>query len=188
MKKLLLALFLIILTAKAGFCDDFDYQKIYRDLAMPNFAYLHNIDPDQYFECQGYTWSPYPLFRLNSTLYFKDITIDPGYYNLTPREHGGKWFILFKESGLIKYIVPVYKKDFVPEYFYEENLPKAKLTFGQKTQVKTLDFIGKHFASAKRKPIPQTFLETTDLDNNFISIVVYFKEFRYYTILRTVKM
>lgn len=173
---------------KPAFCDDFDYQKTYRDLEMANFAYMHNIDPDQYFECKGFTWSPYPLFRLNSPLFFKNITIEPGYYNLTPREHDGKWFILFKESGLVKYIVPVYKKDFVPEFFYEENLPQPKLTFGQKFQIKSFDLIGKWCPAARRTPIPQTYLETADLDNNFISIVVYYKEFKYYTILRTVKM
>lgn len=188
MKRFLLAIFLILLTVKAGFCEDYEYQQTYRALEMPNFSYIHNIDPDQYFECKGFTWSPYPLFRLNSPLFFKNITIDPGYYNLTPREHDGKWYILFKESGLIRYIVPVYKKDFVPEYFYDENLPKAKLNFSQKVQIHTLDFVGKYIPSAKRKPMPQTYLEITDLDNNFISIVVYYKEFRYYMILRTVKM
>jgi len=188
MKKFILAIFLIILTAKACFCADFDYQKVYRELESPDFSYMHNVDPKQYYECKGFTWSPYPLFRLNSPLYFKKISIEPGYYNLTPREHKGKDYILFKESGLVKYIIPVYKKGFVPEFFYDENLPQAKLTFGQSFQIKSLDFIGKHFPSAKRKPAPQTFLEVTDLDNNFISIVVYFKEFRYYLILRTVRM
>lgn len=188
MRKLFYILFAIILSTQTGFCVDFDYQKVYRELEMPNFSYLHNIDPDQYFECKGYTWSPYPLLRLNSPLFFKNITIEPGYYNLTPRENKGKTYILFKESGLVRYIIPVYKKEFVPEYFYEENLPAAKLTFGQKLQVKGSDFIGKYVPSAKRKPIPQTYLETTDLDNNFVSLVIYYKEFSYYTILRTVKM
>lgn len=188
MKRFILTVFLVFFCAKAGFCADFDYQKVYRELEGANFSYLHNIDPDQYFECKGYTWSPYPLFRLNSPLYFKNISIEPGYYNLTPRENQGRTYILFKQLGLVKYIIPVYKKDFVPEYFYEENLPKAKLTFGQKFQVKGLDLIGKFVPSAQRKPIPQTYLEVMDLDNNFVSIVVYFKEFRYYLILRTVQM
>ena len=188
MKKFIWIIFLIILTTKAGFCADFDYQKVYRDTEVPNFSYLHNVDPNQYYECKGFSWSPYPLFRLNSPLFFKTISIEPGYYSLTPREHKGKDYILFKEAGFVKYIVPVYKKDFVPEFFYEENLPQPKLSFGQKFQIYSLDFIGRYVPSAKRKPAPQTFLELTDLDNNFISIVVYFKEFRYYMILRTVRM
>lgn len=188
MRRFTIVLFLIFISAKMGLCTDFDYQKVYRELDMPDFKYVHNMDPGQYFDCKGFTWSPYPLFRLNSPLFFKDITIEPGYYNLTPREHDGKNYMLFKESGLVKYIVPVYKKDFVPEFFYEEHLPKAKLTFGQKFQVKSNDLIGKISPAAKRKPIPKTYLEVTDLDNNFTSIVVYFKEFRYYLIVRTVKM
>lgn len=188
MKKFFLGLLLILLGAHVGFCADFDYQKVYRDLQMPDFKYVHGIDPEQYAECKGFTWSPYPLFRLNSPLFFKNITVEPGYYNLTPREQNGKIYMLFKESGLVKYIIPVYKKDFVPEFFYEENLPKAKLTFGQKFQLVMYDCIGKISPAAKRKPMPQTYLEVTDLDNNFISIVVYWKEFRYYLIMRTVKM
>jgi len=188
MKKFIWTIFLILLTAKAGFCTDFDYQKVYRELEVPNFSYIHNVDPKQYYECKGFSWSPYPLFRLNSPLFFKTISIEPGYYNLTPREHNGKDYMLFKEAGFVKYILPVYKKEIVPEFFYEENLPKPKLTFGQKFQIYSLDFIGKHFPSAKRTPAPKTFLEVMDLDNNFVSIVVYFKEFRYYMILRTVRM
>lgn len=188
MKKIILTLFLFLLSAKVSLCADFDYQKVYRELELPDFSYQHNVDPHQYYECKGFTWSPYPLLRLNSPLFFKTISITPGYYNLTPREHKGRYYILFKEAGYVKYIVPVYKKEFVPEFFYEENLPKPKLTFGQKVQIYTLDFVGKHFPSAKRTPAPQTFLEMYDLDNNFVSVVVYYKEFRYYMILRTVQL
>ena len=176
------------MTANAVFSKDFDYERVYRELEVPTFSYMHNIDPEQYFECQGYTWSPYPLFRLNTPLYFKSITIQPGYYNLTPREYKGNQYLLFKEAGIVRHIIPVYDKNFVPEYFYAENLPKAKLSISQNVQIKTLDFVGKYFPSAKRKPIPQTYLEVSDLDNNFLSIVVYYKEFRYYTILRTIKL
>jgi len=192
MRRIFLALLFIIVAVKtgccAGVCADFDYQQTYRELALPTFSYIHNIDPGQYYDCKDTTWSPYPLFRLNSVLYFKTIAIQPGYYNLTPREHKGNWFVLFKEAGFVKYIIPVYNRDFVPEYFYEENLPKPKLTAGQKFQLGMYDWIGKHFKSAKRKPAAQTYLEVTDLDNNFISIVVYYNEFRYHMILRTIQL
>lgn len=188
MKKIIFTILIIFLSLNKSFAQDFDYMQIYRDLEVPNFSFVHNIDPGQYYEMKGMTWSPYPLFRLNSPLHFKSITIPPGYYNLTPREHKGSYYILFKESGLVRFIIPVYEKDFVPEYFYEEHLPKPKLSFTQKVQIKTLDFIGKVFPSAKRKPIPQSYLEVTDLDNNFVSIVIYYKEFKYSTIFRTVKL
>lgn len=188
MKNFILILFLIIFNIKAGFCTEFDYQKTYREMEPADFSYVHNIDPGQYYDCKGFAWTPYPLLRLNSPLFFKNITIEPGYYNLTPKEHKGKLYMLFKESGLVRHIIPVYKKDFVPEYFYEENLPQPKLTFGQKVTEGIYDFVGKHFKSAKRTPAPKSFLEISDFDNNFVSIIVYYKEFKYYMILRTTRL
>lgn len=187
MKKILL-IAVLLLSLNPSFSSEIDYQRIYRELDVPMFSYVHNIDPGQYYDCKDNTWSPYPLFRLNSPLFFKSITIEPGYYQLTPREYKGSHYVLFKESGLVKYIIPVYNKDFVPEYFYESHLPQPKLTFSQKVHLNTLNFVGKHFKSAKRKPMPQSYLEVTDLDNNFVSVVVYFGDFRYYMILRTVKL
>lgn len=187
MKKFIIT-FLILLISSAGFCAEFDYQKTYREMEPADFSYVHNIDPDQYYDCKNYSWTPYPLLRLNSPVYFKNIVIEPGYYNLTPRENKGKLYMLFKESGLVRYIIPIYKKDFVSEYFYEENLPQPKLTTGQKIMEGIYTFVGKHFKSAKRTPAPKSFLEITDLDNNFVSIVVYYKEFKYYMILRTTRL
>lgn len=192
MKRFLLTTILIILALTSagskGFCGGIDYQRVYRELEMPTFSYVHNIDPDQYYDCKGFSWSPYPLFRLNSALFFKNITIAPGYYSLTPREYEGNWYILFKESGLVKYIVPVFNKDFVPEYFYETHLPKPRLTFGQKVKQNIFNFIGKHAKQSSKKQFPQSYLEVTDLDNNFVVIVIYYKEFKYSIIMRTVKM
>lgn len=187
MKKIIFCIVLFFIS-NAVLASEVDYQNIYRNLEMTDFSYIHDMDPGQYYDCKDFSWSPYPLFRLNVSLFFKSITIQPGYYHLTPREYKGKDYVLFKESGLVKYIVPAYKKDFVPEYFYEMNLPKQKLTITQKIHLNTLSGIGKVFPSAKRKPMPQSYLEVSDLDNNFISVVVYYKEFRYYLILRTVKL
>ena len=86
--------------------------------------------------------SLYPLFRLMSPLYFKNVTVEPGYYLLTPREHKGNWYILFKEGGKVKYIIPVYDKKIVPMNFYKENLPQVKMTPTQSIHVKLLDFVG----------------------------------------------
>ena len=121
-------------------------------------------------------------------LYFKDIEIEPGYYLLTPREHKGDWYMLFKEAGKIKYIVPVYEREIVPVTFYDDNLPQPKLAPTQKMHLKMLEFMGKHFDSAKRKPTPKTYLEVTDLDNNFVSLVIYWGDYRYYTIFRTIRL
>ena len=128
-----------------------DYEQIYRELEKPDFSYVHNIDPGEMYDIQHTSWSPYPLFRLTSPLYFKDITIEPGYYLLTPRQHKGNWYILFKEQGQVKYIIPAYNREIVPMGFYDENLPKQKLTPSQKFQIKFFDFVGKYVRSSWKK-------------------------------------
>jgi len=168
--------------------DNIDIEKMYRDMPVPDFKYIHNIDPDEYQDTMYSTWSPYPLFRLTAPLFFKSVAIQPGYYLLTPREHEGKWYILFKEAGKVKYIVPCYKKEMVPMNFYKNNLPQIKMTTPQKIREKALQFVGKHFDSSKRKPIPDTYLDATDLDNNFISLIVYWGNYRYYFVLRSIQL
>ena len=81
-----------------GVYADAEHEQIYRELELPDFSYIHDIDPGEMYDMQHTSWSPYPLFRLTSPLYFKNITIEPGYYLLTPREHEGSWYILF--SGI----------------------------------------------------------------------------------------
>lgn len=188
MKKGLIALFLIFAFAKAAFCYETDYRSIYMNLEVPTFSYMHGIDPGQYYDNKDATYSVYPLFRLSSPLYFKTITVMPGYYAITPRTHKGQDYILFKSNGAVKYIIPAYKKELVPEGFYESHLPKPKLKWTQRMTKNCYAFIGKHFKSAKRKPQVQAYLEVNDLDNSFISIIVYFGNYRYYTIFRTVQM
>lgn len=170
------------------YVDDTDVEEMYRKMPVPTHRYVHNIDPGEYQDTMYTTWSPYPLFRLTAPLFFKSITIQPGYYLLTPREHEGKWYILFKEAGRIKYIIPCYKREMVPYGFYENNLPKVKLTRPQKIREEALKWVGKHKNSSKRKPIPDTFLDANDLDNNFISLIVYWGNYRYYFVLRSIQL
>lgn len=188
MKKLFLILCLIFFGASGIAYAETDYEQIYRELEPADFSYVHNIDPGEIQDTQNSSWSPYPLFRLTSPLFFKNTTIEPGYYLLTPREHKGNWYILFKEAGQVKYIIPVYNKEMVPMGFYDENLPKAKLTPSQKFHIKFYDFVGKYVKSSQRKPAPNTFLEATDLEDNFLSLIVYWGNYRYYMILRTIKL
>jgi hypothetical protein len=170
------------------YTDDIDVEQMYRDMPVPEFRYVHNIDPDEYQDTMNSTWSPYPLFRLTAPLFFKTVKIDPGYYLLTPREHDGAWYILFKEAGKVKYIVPCYKKEMVPMDFYKNNLPQVKLTKTQLIRETALKFVGKNVKSSKRQPIPDTYLEASDLDNNFISIIIYWGNYRYYFVLRTIQL
>lgn len=187
MRYFLLLITLISITLPS-IAETVDYEQIYRDLEVPKVKYIHDIDPGEYYDTKDSTWSPYPLFRLTSPLYFKDITIEPGYYLLTPREYKGDWYMLFKEAGKVRYIVPVYDREIVPATFYDDTLPQPKLAPTQKMHLKMLEFVGKHFSSSMRKPTPQTYLEVTDLDNNFVSMVIYWGDYRYYTIFRTIRL
>ncbi len=188
MRKILFVTLILLFAGSVFAKENTDYEQIYRDLEPVDFSYVHNIDPGEMFDTQNTSWSPYPLFRLTAPLFFKNTMIEPGYYLLTPREHKGNWYILFKEQGKVKYIVPAYKREIVPMGFYDENLPKPKLTPSQKFHIKFFDFVGKHVGSSQRKPAPQTFLEATDLENNFISLIVYWGNYRYYMILRTIQL
>jgi len=164
-----------------------NYSQIYNDLEPADFSYLHNIDPDQFYDTKDTTWSTYPLLRLISPIYFKNITIEPGYYLLTPREHNGKWYMLFKQNGIVMHIIPAYERDYTPEMFYDEHIPKPKLTPSQKIHMGFLDFIGK-MDSTKRKAPVQTYLEVNDLENYFVSIIIYYGPHKYSTIFRTIKL
>jgi len=174
--------------AGASFAYEDDYQQIYFDMPIPSFSYVHGIDPGQYYDNKSAAYSVYPLFRLGTPLFFKSIAIMPGYYALTPRNYKGDDYLLFKDCGFVKYIIPVYKKELVPEGFYESHLPQPRLSLRQKMSKNFYAFLGKHFKSAKKTPQVKSYLEVNDLDNKFVSIVVYFGNYRYYTIFRTVQL
>lgn len=164
-----------------------DYVKIYNDLKPADFSYVHGIDPEEYYDIKDTTWAPYPLLRLNSYIYFKDIAIEPGYYLITPREHKGNWYILFKQNGKVAYIIPVYDKGFVSEMFYETHIPKPKLTPSQKVHMGFLSFLGK-FSSTKRRDPVKSYMEINDLENYFVSIIIYYGPKKYSTIFRTIRL
>ena len=164
-----------------------DYARIYNELEPADYSYLHDIDPDQYYDTKDTAWSIYPLLRLNSDIYFKNSTIEPGYYLLTPREHDGKWYMLFKQNGVVKHIIPVYERDITPETFYEKHIPKPKYTPSQKVHMGILKTIGKAKSSKRKEPV-KSYLEVNDLDNYFISIIIYYGNHKYSTIFRTIRL
>ena len=164
-----------------------NYSDIYNSLEPADFSYLHNIDPDQYYDTKDATWSIYPLLRLNSPIYFKNQTIEPGYYLLTPREHKGKWYMLFKQNGTVVHIIPVYDRDYTPETFYDQHIPKPKLTKSQKIHMGILNVVGKTKSSKRKEPV-KSFLEVNDLDNYFVSLIVYYGGHKYSTIFRTIRL
>ena len=164
-----------------------DYEQAYRDMQVPDFSYIHGVDPDQYYDMKSTTWSPYPLLRLNSPLYFKTITINPGYYLLTPRKYKDNWYILFKEAGVVKYTIPVFDKSFTPATYYRDNLPEHDMSRSARWQLKFLHAWGKYVRSSRRKPEIKCNVELTDLDNNFLLIDLYYGAHKYSTIFRIEK-
>lgn len=188
MKRIVLILCLIIFTGCKAFCAETDYRQIYMDLQVPTFSYVHGIDPGQYYDYKDRAYTPYPLFRLVSPVYFKTIAIPAGYYQLTPVMYKGDPYVLFKENGIVKYTLPAYKREFVPVGFYESHLPQPKLNWHQRMSKNWYHFLGKHFKRAQRKPAPKCYLEANDLDNHFVSLIVYYGDYRYYLILRTTQM
>jgi hypothetical protein len=164
-----------------------NYAEIYNNLEPATHSYLHGIDPDEFYDVKDATWSIYPLLRLNSPIYFKNITVEPGYYLLTPREHKGKWYMLFKQNGKVVHIIPVYDRDYTPERFYDEHIPKPKLTKTQKIHMGILSAVGKTKSSKRQEPV-KSFLEVNDLDNYFIDIIIYYGGHKYSTIFRTIRL
>lgn len=164
-----------------------NYAEIYNNLEPADFSYLHNIDPDQYYDTKDATWSIYPLLRLNSAIYFKNQTIEPGYYLLTPREHKGKWYMLFKQNGVVMHIIPVYDRDYTPELFYDQHIPKPKLKPSQKIHMGILNTVGKVKSSKRKEPV-KSYLEVNDLENYFVSLIVYYGGHKYSTIFRTIRL
>lgn len=164
-----------------------DYASIYNNLEPAKHSYLHGIDPDEYYDEKDATWSVYPLLRLNSPIYFKNITIEPGYYLLTPREEKGKWYMLFKQNGKVVHIIPVYERDYTPEKFYDKHIPKPKLTKSQKIHMGVLKVVGKVKSSKRKEPV-KSYLEVNDLDNYFLNIIIYYGNHKYATIYRTIRL
>ena len=99
MKKLVI-IFSILILGLAVQAEPTDYEQIYRDMPVPDFSYVHDVDPGEYYDTERSTWSPYPLLRLTAPLYFKTISIAPGYYLLTPRQQDGNWYYLDNSGAM----------------------------------------------------------------------------------------
>ena len=164
-----------------------NYASIYNSLEPAKHSYIHGIDPDEFYDEKDATWSVYPLLRLNSPIYFKNITIEPGYYLLTPREHEGKWFVLFKQNGKIAHIIPAYERGYTPEGFYDKHIPKPKLTKSQKIHMGVLNAVGKVKSSKRKEPV-KNYLEVNDLDNYFLNIIIYYGDHKYSMIFRSIRL
>ena len=178
MKKIVVWLiFILFLNILPTFADD-DLDALY-EAAEPFSSKLYNdIDPFEDEDSIKYAWSPYPLFRTSAYLYFKDFKIEPGYYILTPRTLQGKDYVLFKQSGKVKFIIPAAKKEPTPLNFYDANTPKMKLTKWQKF---TSGVRKKFYDTAKdsMRSTPPSCLVNVDAEVKYIILTLYYGEDKY---------
>ncbi len=176
MKKFILTL-LIICSSLICYADS-NYDNLYDNAELFPSKLYNGIDPYQDEDIIKYAWSPYPLFRTSADLYFKNITIPPGYYLLTPRTLGGKDYLLFKENGKVSYIIPVVKKEATPLNFYEANTPQIKKTAWQKFS----STVRKKFYNTAKDSLrvePPKSLVNVEVEIKYIILTVYYGEDKY---------
>lgn len=165
-----------------------NYAELYHNAQVPDFELIHNLDPYQNEDYQKYAWSPYPLFRLSSDVYFKNQSIPAGYYILTPRVINEKDYVFFKEAGKVKYIIPVVKKELVEVGFYHSNLPTPKLTKWQSFQKKFRDGFYTLFRNSSRKtPPPNSYIVSESVEGNMHLIILHYGETKYYLVFKSNK-
>ena len=159
MKQLFFIFMIIIFLSQSAFCAD-DYLKLYEDAQPYHTKFFNDVDPYQDEDSMKYAWSPYPLFRLSENLYFKQhFKIEPGYYLLTPRKLEDKYYVLFKQNGKVKFIVPAVKVTNTPINFYPQNTPHKKPTVWGKIGQKLADAANGVCRDNKRQKPPQSLLK-----------------------------
>lgn len=183
--KTLLVLIFCIFTAFLPSGARENYEEIYENLEPADFEYMFGIDPYQAEDYTKYMYSPYPLFRIGVPFIFKDTTIAPGYYILTPRKKDGRTFVLFKEQGRVKYLIPAYNVDIVDPLFYDQYIPEKKKGFWAKLGEKTSNAIGRAFPEkTQRMPAPKAYIEVNDIDREFYQVILFYGEQKYYMIFK----
>ena len=189
-KFLLLSAVLLMLLQGINFkvLANTDYATLYKNTNPADFELVHGIDPYQNEDYQKYAWSPFPLFRLSSDVYFKGQVIPAGYYILTPRTMYGKDYVFFKEAGKVKYIIPVVKKELVPVDFYHTQIPEPKYTKWQSFCKNVRDGFYTLFKNSSRKtPPPSSYVVTEIIEGDMYLIVVYYGESKYYLVFKAKK-
>ncbi|MBQ2871926.1 hypothetical protein IJE86_09500 [bacterium] len=184
MRKLIITLLGIFLSTQSVLAAK-DYEKLYNEAEVPKIKLMHNLDPYQNEDYYNYTWAPYPLFRTATALYFKDITIPPGYYLLAARTIKDKDYIFFKESGKVKFIIPVIETDIVLEDSYQRKMPTPKLTKTENVKKKIASFFKNHMSNSKKQDPPSSFIQAQKLDENFHEIIYYYGNKKYTMYFRT---
>lgn len=165
---------------------DVNYESLYYQTDTTTPKLMHNLDPYQNDDTVKYAWSPYPLFRTSSTLYWMDKVITPGYYILTPRTIKGKDYVFFKENGKVSFIIPVAKKEPVPLGYYERYVPKPKLTKWGKFKKAVGNKFFKAFKSSKKIPPPNSNIET-DSQGKYFCVKLFYGDNCYLIVFKKIK-
>lgn len=177
---------ILLLFCTSVYAKEADYISLYNSLEKPDFQLVHNLDPYQNDDYYKYAWSPYPLFRSISTLYFKELVIKPGYYLLTPRKIKGRHYVFFKQNGQVKFVIPVAKKEIIDPIFYVNRVPKPKETKWQKFKGKCSRMFHRTFKNTKKRPAPDSYITQDWVDGaNLILVTLYFGIDKYVMVFRT---
>lgn len=182
MKKIFLIISFILLSNVVVFAED-NYDTLYDKAQLFPSKLFNDIDPFEDEDSIKYAWSPYPLFRTSAYLYFKDFTIEPGYYILTPRTLKGNDYVFFKQGGKVKFIIPAAKTEKTPLNFYDANIPKVKQTKMQKFSTKVRNKFYK-IAKDSMKSEPPKSLVNVIAEEKYIIIELYYGENKYVTVFK----
>lgn len=181
MKKFLVLIFMFFaLPVFAGEYDIDAYYKHYEALQPADFEYMFGIDSHQAEDYLKYNGSPYPLLRTAVNFVFKGTVIPPGYYLLTPREKNGKDYVLFKQEGRVKYVIPVYDKKAVNIEFYDKYIPQPKKTWWDKVVDFGNKFVSTTSKQSKRTAIPKAYIDVNQIGQDFWEVIVYYGLSKYY--------
>ena len=183
MKKLFL-LISIILFSSFNVMAEPDYEILYAQSQEADFRFMHDVDPYQDEDNYKYAWSPYLLFRSSSNFVYKSQTIPAGYYLLTPRQHNGKNWILFKQQGKVLFIIPVLRTEVVAPDFYKTKVPKVKKTGWQKLTDGIGQVFYRVFKSSKKQNPPQSYIELERYEGNLYLMKYYYGQTVYITLFR----
>lgn len=175
MKKVLLLLFTFLFFVSGAFSAE-DYNAMYENAGLFGSRLYNDIDPYEDEDNIKYAYSPYPLFRIAADLYFKEYMISSGYYSLAPRTLKGRDYVLFKQGGKVKFIIPAVKKEMTPPDFYSADIPRRKKSLWQKFTEGCSNTFYRIFRSSQKIPPPKSYISAETYENFLIICVYYGKE------------
>ena len=181
MKRLLIIITIVLSSINNAFCED--YNALYENIKPFGTTLYNDIDPFEDEDTIKYAYNPYPLFRTSAYLYSQEMVIEPGYYTITPRKLKGEYYVLFKQGGKVRFIVPVAKKEMTPVNFYKANIPERKKTKWQKFSESVSNKFYTLSIKSQKVPPPKSFVKV-DTDIRFVIVTVYYGEDKYTLLFR----